>query len=45
MSEHATVVRWVTAEDNDVARRLYDRVATATAWVTYDRVPPIGWTR
>ena len=31
-----TVIRWITAEDNHGARRAYDRVATRTAWVTYD---------
>jgi ribosomal protein S18 acetylase RimI-like enzyme len=36
----AQVVRWITAKDNAAARRLYDRVATATEWVTYDMVPP-----
>ena len=30
------IVRWVTAEDNATARGLYDRVANATSWVTYD---------
>lgn len=35
----ANVVRWVTASDNAVARRLYDEHATATAWVTYDMAP------
>ncbi|HXV24907.1 MAG TPA: GNAT family N-acetyltransferase [Alphaproteobacteria bacterium] len=29
-------VRWITAEDNDRARRLYDRVAKKTHWVTYE---------
>ncbi len=29
-------VRWITAQDNEVARGLYDQVATATSWVTYD---------
>ena len=29
-------VRWVTAEDNVVAQRLYDRIAERTTWVTYD---------
>lgn len=28
-------VRWITAEDNTAARRLYDRHATLTRWVTY----------
>jgi ribosomal protein S18 acetylase RimI-like enzyme len=29
-------VRWMTAEDNVVAQRLYDAVAERTTWVTYD---------
>ena len=29
-------VRWTTAEDNYRARTVYDRIATRTAWVTYD---------
>ena len=37
--EGRSVVRWITAESNAVARRLYDTVATATPWVTYDLVP------
>jgi len=28
---------WVTAQDNATARRLYDDVAVATHWVTYER--------
>jgi ribosomal protein S18 acetylase RimI-like enzyme len=28
-------VRWMTAEDNDRARAVYDRVAEKTEWVTY----------
>lgn len=35
-AEGSTVVRWVTAADNSTARSLYDSVATATRWVTYD---------
>lgn len=31
-----TVIRWITAEDNARARALYDKVAVATAWKTYD---------
>ncbi|WP_406854051.1 GNAT family N-acetyltransferase [Alsobacter sp. KACC 23698] len=31
-----SVIRWITAEDNDRARALYDRVAERTRWVTYD---------
>lgn len=30
------VVRWITAEDNHTAQRLYDAVASRTGWVTYD---------
>lgn len=35
----ASIVRWITAETNETARRLYDQVATRTAWVTYDLAP------
>ena len=31
-----SVVRWITAEDNDRARAVYDRLAARTRWVTYD---------
>jgi len=34
-----SVVRWITAKDNETARRLYDRFAQKTKWVTYDLVP------
>jgi ribosomal protein S18 acetylase RimI-like enzyme len=34
-----SVVRWITAKDNATARRLYDRFAQKTSWVTYDLVP------
>lgn len=37
--EGASVVRWITAENNETARRLYERVATQTPWVTYDLAP------
>jgi Acetyltransferases len=33
------VVRWITAEDNKRARRVYDSIAAATKWVTYDMRP------
>lgn len=33
------LVRWITASDNMAARRLYDDVAAATPWVTYDLQP------
>lgn len=36
-----SVVRWITAGDNADARALYDRVATATPWVTYDLSPGV----
>lgn len=35
-----SVVRWITAEDNINARKLYDRHAEATRWVTYDMSVP-----
>lgn len=41
-AEGASVVRWITAADNATARRVYDSVATATAWVTYDMKPSAG---
>ena len=28
-------VRWITAEDNDRARAVYDRLAEKTHWITY----------
>ena len=34
-----SVIRWITAGDNARARKLYDRVARRTPWVTYDMVP------
>ena len=37
--EGSSVVRWITAEDNTRARRLYDSTATSTKWVTYDLTP------
>lgn len=37
--EGANIVRWITADDNAVARRVYDHHATATPWVTYDMQP------
>ena len=38
-AEGRSVVRWITAEDNERAQALYDRVATRTQWVTYDAAP------
>lgn len=37
-----SLVRWTTAQDNATARRVYDSVASATTWVTYDMVPGSG---
>jgi len=34
-----TMIRWITAEDNARARALYDKMAVATRWVTYDLKP------
>lgn len=31
-----SVIRWITAEGNAPARGLYDQIAKATPWVTYD---------
>lgn len=31
-----SVIRWVTAEDNRVARICYDRLAQHTGWQTYE---------
>jgi GNAT superfamily N-acetyltransferase len=30
-------VRWITAEDNHTAQRLYDTLATRTTWVMYEK--------
>lgn len=29
-------IRWITAEDNERAQRVYDRLAKRTTWVTYE---------
>ncbi len=31
------VVRWITADDNYRGRAVYDRLATRTMWITYDK--------
>ena len=31
-----SVIRWITASDNARARAVYDPIAVATPWVTYD---------
>lgn len=32
-----TVLRWITADDNYRGRGVYDRLATRTMWITYER--------
>lgn len=32
-----SVIRWITADDNYRGRGVYDRVATRTMWITYDK--------
>jgi len=34
--EDGGTLRWVTAESNATAQRVYDRLATRTSWVTYE---------
>ncbi|RRH76827.1 GNAT family N-acetyltransferase [Falsigemmobacter faecalis] len=41
-AEGWSVIRWITAAENVTARRLYDSLATATPWVTYDMRPEAG---
>ncbi|MBB2893206.1 GNAT family N-acetyltransferase [Flexivirga oryzae] len=41
-SEGLSVVRWITADDNQQAQALYDQVAARTRWVTYDATPDDG---
>jgi ribosomal protein S18 acetylase RimI-like enzyme len=31
-----TVIRWITAESNNRARAVYERLASRTAWLTYE---------
>jgi GNAT superfamily N-acetyltransferase len=33
----ATLLRWITADDNYRGRGVYDRLATRTMWITYDK--------
>jgi GNAT superfamily N-acetyltransferase len=32
-----SLIRWITADDNYRGRAVYDRLATRTMWITYDR--------
>lgn len=34
-----SVIRWITADDNYRGRGVYDRLATRTMWITYDKKP------
>ncbi len=36
-AEGGGTLRWITSADNATAQRLYDRVATRTQWVVYER--------
>ena len=36
-TDHAGTLRWITAADNVRAQRIYDRLATRTTWVTYEK--------
>lgn len=38
-ADGCSVVRWITAADNEQAQALYDDVARKTNWVTYDAEP------
>jgi ribosomal protein S18 acetylase RimI-like enzyme len=36
-TDRAGSLRWITAADNTRAQRIYDRLATRTTWVTYEK--------
>jgi ribosomal protein S18 acetylase RimI-like enzyme len=36
--EGCSIVRWITANDNRTAQRLYESLAIRTSWLTYDRL-------
>jgi GNAT superfamily N-acetyltransferase len=38
LTKQIPLVRWATAHDNQVAMRLYDKIATQTQWKIYDMV-------
>lgn len=38
-TEGVAFVRWVTADDNSGARRLYKQVASETSWITFELDP------
>ncbi len=35
-----SVIRWITADNNYRGRGVYDRLATRTMWITYDKALP-----
>lgn len=35
----ASLIRWITAEDNADARKVYDKLARKTSWITYEMAP------
>jgi ribosomal protein S18 acetylase RimI-like enzyme len=38
LTKKIPLVRWITAHDNQVAMKLYDKIATQTQWKIYDMV-------
>ena len=36
-SDGGGTLRWITASDNTTAQRVYEKVATRTSWVTFER--------
>jgi ribosomal protein S18 acetylase RimI-like enzyme len=36
-SDGGGTLRWITGADNVTAQRVYDKIATRTSWVTYER--------
>lgn len=36
-SDGGGTLRWITAADNSVAQGVYDKIATRTTWVTYEK--------
>lgn len=37
VQDGCSLLRWITADDNEPGQHLYDQVATKTTWLTYDR--------
>jgi ribosomal protein S18 acetylase RimI-like enzyme len=37
-SDGGGTLRWITAADNTTAQAVYDRIATRTTWVTYEKM-------